>query len=261
MIRLRAILRLSGLRNRSLSSRKLPLTPRAAAGRESSVQHSEVGGPQPHPLTPKSAPADRLITLWESVVERDPEHSTRYIERFQKMREAGTDLHGEARFIDALTPRGSQILDAGCGPGRIGGELIRRGHQVVGVDVDPVLIGAAEQDHPDGTWLHGDLAHLNLLEPLEQAKGVHGFDAIVCAGNVMTFLAAGTHRTVLEGFRDHLTPEGRAVVGFGTNRGYDPQQFLYDAESAGFTTIQRFTTWEMHPYRRDSDFLVAVLNL
>ncbi|MDO5618618.1 class I SAM-dependent methyltransferase [Kocuria sp.] len=220
-------------------------------------------GPTQQPLAPQGAPADRLITLWESVVERDPTHSNRYIERFQKMREAGADLHGEARFVDAMLPRESRILDAGCGPGRIGGELIRRGHHVVGVDVDPVLITAATQDHPDGMWLHGDLAHLEVLDLVHahaDADDTEGFKAIVCAGNVMTFLAAGTHRAVLEGFRRHLSPDGRAVVGFGTTRGYDPQQFFDDAESAGFSSVQRFATWEMHPYRRDSDFLVAILN-
>lgn len=225
------------------------------------MQHSESVDPQRHPLAPGGAPADRLITLWESVVERDPTHSSRYIERFEKMRRAGADLHGEARFVDAMVPRGSRVLDAGCGPGRIGGELLQRGHQVVGVDVDPVLIRAATQDHPQGTWLHGDLAHLDLVDPLMDAHDAQGFDAIVCAGNVMTFLATGTHRAVLEGFRQHLAPNGRAVVGFGTTRGYDPQQFFDDAESAGFTTVQRFSTWELHSYRRDSEFLVAVLNL
>ena len=53
------------------------------------------------------------------------------------MRRDGADLHGEARLIDAMLPRGARILDAGAGPGRVGGELSRRGHTVVGVDVDP----------------------------------------------------------------------------------------------------------------------------
>ncbi len=56
---------------------------------------------------------------------------------------------------------------------------------MVGVDVDPVLIEAAVQDHPGPRWIVEDLAELDL-----PARGIlERFDAIVCAGNVMTFLA------------------------------------------------------------------------
>ncbi|MGZ5421887.1 MAG: class I SAM-dependent methyltransferase, partial [Aeromicrobium sp.] len=64
-------------------------------------------------------------------------HSQWYIERFRKMAREGEDLAGEARLIDAIVAPGSRILDAGCGPGRVGAVLHARGHQVVGVDVDP----------------------------------------------------------------------------------------------------------------------------
>lgn len=227
--------------------------------------NSDLGTPHGRPgrptsLAPGGAPADRLTTLWEAVVAKDPQHSDRYIRRFETMRQQGEDLDGEARLVDALLSRGSRVLDAGCGPGRIGGELARRGHEVVGVDVDPVLIEAARRDHPGATWAHGDLAHLSLLETTLRPCGTEGFDVVVCAGNVMTFLAPGTHRSVLTGFRQYLAPGGRAVVGFGTRRGYDPQQFFDDAETAGFATIQRFATWELRPYRGDSDFLVAILS-
>lgn len=90
---------------------------------------------------------------WVEMTRQDPNHSTRYIERFRSMAAAGDDLAGEARFVDAMAPRQARILDAGCGPGRVGSALGRLGHHVVGVDVDPVLIAAAEQDHPGPTWV------------------------------------------------------------------------------------------------------------
>jgi len=74
---------------------------------------------------------------WVDITERDPNHSDWYVERFRSMVEAGDDLDGEARFVDALAPRQARILDAGCGPGRVGSALARLGHEVVGVDVDP----------------------------------------------------------------------------------------------------------------------------
>ena len=64
----------------------------------------------------------RKETLWETKKRSSPGHSAWYIARFAQMREQGADLHGEARLIDALVPRGARILDAGCGPGRVGGD-------------------------------------------------------------------------------------------------------------------------------------------
>ncbi|MBX9728159.1 MAG: methyltransferase domain-containing protein, partial [Sphingopyxis sp.] len=127
-------------------------------------------------------------SAWMHQVAADPGHSQRYLERFRAMARDGRDLAGEARLLDAMAPRGARILDAGCGPGRVGGYLAAAGHQVVGVDVDPVLIEAAKQDHPGPRWLVGDLAELDL-----PARGItETFQLIVSAGNVMTFLAPST---------------------------------------------------------------------
>jgi SAM-dependent methyltransferase len=197
----------------------------------------------------------RKESLWEAQVRRNPGHSEWYIQRFEQMRAEGADLHGEARLIDAMAVRGSRILDAGCGPGRVGGELARRGHAVVGVDVDPVLIAAAAKDHPDCTWLEGDLSELDL-----PASGIaEPFDLIVCAGNVMAFLAPGTAPEVLSRFAAHLVPGGRAVVGFGAGRGYEFGQFFDDAQAAGLAVDLRLATWDLRPWEAESDFLVAVL--
>jgi len=98
---------------------------------------------------------------WQQMIARDPGHSARYVERFKLLAAQGRDLHGEARLIDAMVERGSVILDAGCGPGRHAGYLHDAGHRVVGVDVDPALIAAAEVDAPGPDYLVGDLARRN----------------------------------------------------------------------------------------------------
>jgi SAM-dependent methyltransferase len=196
-------------------------------------------------------------SIWMRKVAADPGHSHWYIERFRSKARAGEDLAGEARLVDAMVPRGARILDAGCGPGRVGGYLSAAGHEVVGVDVDPALIEAAEQDHPGPRWLVGDLAELDL-----PARGIaEPFDVIVMAGNVMTFLAPSTRVQVLSRLSAHLKADGRAVIGFGAGRGYEFDQFLNDAAEAGFAPELLLSTWDLRPFTDDSDFLVAVLRL
>lgn len=194
-------------------------------------------------------------SIWMQKVAADPGHSQWYIERFRAMARAGNDLAGEARFVDAMAPRAARILDAGCGPGRLGGYLAAAGHRVVGVDIDPALIAAAEQDHPGPRWLVGDLAELDL-----PARGIaEPFDVIVSAGNVMAFLAPSTRVRVLSRLRAHVADDGRAAIGFGAGRDYEFDEFLGDAVDAGFAIDLLLSTWDLRPFTDDSDFLVALL--
>ncbi|MBA4024411.1 MAG: SAM-dependent methyltransferase [Gordonia sp.] len=198
----------------------------------------------------------RTPSQWEEITAADPEHSTRYVERFRELAARGQDIVGEARMVDAMMSRGGRVLDAGCGPGRLGGHLHAAGHTVVGVDVDPVLIAAAQQDYPGPTWQVGDLAELDL-----PARGIAaGFEVIVCAGNVMAFVAPSTRQAVLAGFARHLAPTGRVVVGFGSGRGYEFTEFFDDAAASGLSIDHRFSTWDLRPFTNSSDFVVAVFS-
>ena len=193
--------------------------------------------------------------MWTRLTEENPQHSAAYIQRFKDLAAAGQDLGGEARLVDAMLPRRARVLDAGSGTGRIAGYLSDVGHEVVGVDGDPVLVAAAEQEHPGPRFLVGDLAELDL-----PAAGVREpFDAVVCAGNVVTFLAESTRVEVLRRLRVHIVADGRAAIGFGAGRGYDFDDFLADAAAAGWAPDVLLSTWDLRPFTADSDFLVAIL--
>lgn len=218
---------------------------------------------------------------WADMITANPNHSQFYIDRFKEMEAEGRDLHGEARLIDAMAERGSRILDAGCGPGRVGGYLASLGHSVVGVDLDPVLVNEAKTVFPDSTWLVGDLAELSLTESGLAGAAVANeadeagqvgietsdvtadracFDLIVSTGNVFPFIAEGSRRQAVASLAAHLKVDGRLVIGFGGDRGYSFEQFFADAKAAGLATDLAVSTWDLRPFREDSDFLVAVFS-
>ena len=171
-----------------------------------------------------NAPGEREKSLWLIKKENDPAHSQWYIDRFKAMEAEGKDMAGESRLVNALASRGAKILDAGSGPGRVGKQL-----QALGIEAD---------------------------------AGEDGFELIVCAGNVMGFLARSTRKPVLENFRKVLAPGGRAVIGYGSGPGRDYAfaQFLEDAREVGLNVDSTFSSWDLRPFAEGSEFIVAVLS-
>jgi ribosomal protein S18 acetylase RimI-like enzyme/2-polyprenyl-3-methyl-5-hydroxy-6-metoxy-1,4-benzoquinol methylase len=194
----------------------------------------------------------RRLTRWET--DTGENHSEWYVERFRTMAAEGADLVGEARLVHALVPPRSRLLDAGCGPGRVGGELHALGHRVVGVDVDPVLVAAAEADHPGPRWMVGDLAHLDLAPRGE----VEPFDGAVLAGNVLAFVAPDSEPDVLRRVAAHVRPDGPVVVGFHVER-LALAEFDAAVAAAGLELEHRFATWDLRRWHDDADFAVSVL--
>lgn len=179
---------------------------------------------------------------------------------------AGMDVHGEANFIgqllaekrDQLTAAPSQeelprILDAGCGTGRIAIELARRGHPIVGVDLDEEMLKQARQKAPLLDWRQGDLSTMALGEE---------FACIVMAGNVMIYVTPGTEAAVLTNMAAHLKPGGLLVAAFELNppvwstltlRSYDQL-----AQAAGLTLAERWASWDRDPWLPQSHYAVSV---
>lgn len=194
-------------------------------------------------------------THWPGL--EDPDHSRWYIERFRSMAAQGEDLHGESRLVDVLAPRAARLLDAGCGPGRHGGHLARLGHRVVGVDIDPALIAAAREDHPDATWLVADLATLDLTDHGEGEP----FDGALIAGNVMDFVTEEHRAAAVARVATHIRAGGFVVIGCRVGRGFTPDDLDAAATDAGLRLEHRFATWDLQPWHEDADFAVSVLRV
>ena len=191
------------------------------------------------------------MPTWKDITTAKPAHSENYAQRWKAFVAQGKDIDGEARLIDATVPRHARILDAGCGTGRVGGYLAQRGHEVIGTDLDPTLIGHAKEDFPDATWLVGDLS--------EDEIPAHDIDVAVCAGNVMGFLDPAGRAPALENIFRALRPGGRLFVGFGAGRGWSFDDFLATAKEVGFAVQYCYESWDLQPFTQDSAFLVAQL--
>ncbi|KQY57502.1 MULTISPECIES: class I SAM-dependent methyltransferase [unclassified Nocardioides] len=189
-----------------------------------------------------------MSTRWFD--ERSLEQREDYSQRFVKIAAQGKDVDGEARFTDAMAKRGSRILDAGCGAGRVAAALARVGHDLVGVDADPLLIEAGHEQHPD--------VRLEVLDLVDLTPSLGTFDVIVCAGNVMVYVDPGSEPRVLAAMASVLVPGGRAVFGFHLDRPYSTSDLDRDASAVGWTLEHRFGTWELDPFTDASDWAVSV---
>lgn len=200
-----------------------------------------------------SAPTPRWFTHADG-------HSEFYRDKFRQLAAEGADLAGEARFVDMMVPRQARVLDAGCGGGRLGGTLARAGHLVFSVDVDPVLVAAAEEDYPGPIYQVRDLTELTLADLAGDPV-----DVVVCAGNVLVFAAPGTERDLIRHLIGVTAPGGRVVLGFRRDDAYPFERFAEDlaalAEETGARQEFRFSTWHLDPFTDDSDFAVTVLRL
>ncbi|MGH8918675.1 MAG: class I SAM-dependent methyltransferase, partial [Actinomycetes bacterium] len=155
-----------------------------------------------------------------------------YDERWRRIEASGANPHGEADFVFSYGPY--SVLDAGCGTGRVGIELARRGLEVVGTDLDQDMIGIALAKAPELTWIHADLSELDLP---------HRFDAVVLAGNVIPYVAGDRRPAAVEACARHLTPGGRLIAGFQLQPGW-PSVADYDSwcGGAGLILEARYAT-------------------
>jgi SAM-dependent methyltransferase len=166
-------------------------------------------------------------------------------------------VDGEARFLDALADRGSPILDAGCGTGRLAASLRDRGHQAVGVDADPLLIEAGRQLHPGVSLSTLDLTQLT-PQTLDAAGLPTSYDLIVAAGNVMLYVAPGTEAAIIRALAAVLNPGGRAIFGFHTDGEFTVDQLDQATLAVGWAREHRFGTWQADPFTLESDWATSV---
>ena len=109
----------------------------------------------------------------------------------------------EVRKWARTLPRGSSVIDLGCGPGfPITSVLVEEGLHVFGVDAAPSCAAAFERNLP-GTPI--------LCEAVQES-GLFGrtFDAVLAWGLIFLLQAADQHR-LIQRFAEILVPGGRLL--------------------------------------------------
>lgn len=177
----------------------------------------------------------------------DVQRGADYDERWAHLAAAGESIHGEADFICRFEP--STVLDAGCGTGRVAIELAARGIDVVGVDLDPPMLGQARSKAPHLEWVEADLCELDLGRT---------FDVVAMPGNVMIFVCPGTETSVVANVAAHVRPGGVLVAGFQLGQSYSLDRYDADCAAAGLTLAERYATWDDDPWPGAGDYAVSV---
>lgn len=123
-------------------------------------------------------------------------------ESFRRRRDYAVSL------VSDRAPKGSRVLDLGCGTGAVVAELARAGYAVTGLDYSPDMLQYArrrldDQDLGADKLLRGDASRLPFPD--------EGFHCVVCLG-VISYQVDYT--TVLREVRRVLVPGSTALITF-----------------------------------------------
>ena len=137
---------------------------------------------------------DARVTEWASLY-GGPEPRTVSVKNLMARQRFALQL------VDARLPRGSKILDVGCGPGETAAMLMQHGYHVWGLDIAESMVRCARERCRADRFQVGD------IEAMPFQDGT--FDCVVCLG-VLEYLDADA--VALSEIERVLKPGGRAVV-------------------------------------------------
>jgi SAM-dependent methyltransferase len=106
---------------------------------------------------------------------------------------------GEPEIVDSALPSGVDVLDLGCGTGRIAHPLAELGYRVFGVDDSPEM-----------------LEHLRGVESrcarIEDVRLDRRFGGVLLASHLFNVPSAATRRALLSTGLYHLADDGRLLI-------------------------------------------------
>ncbi|TQM82882.1 methyltransferase family protein [Saccharothrix saharensis] len=147
---------------------------------------------------------------------------------------------GEAEVVHGVLPDGADVLDLGCGTGRVAHRLVELGHPVVGVDESAEM-----------------LAHLNGVEAVRGRIGDlwlgRRFGGVLLAAHLVNTPSDDERHALLASAARHLRDDGRLVVQW-----HPPSWFDTAADGQGGTIGPVHSS--LRDVRRDGDLLSATVD-
>jgi len=175
-------------------------------------------------------------------------------EGYDRIAEAYTEARREMSPIDGkylrllmdLIPKGSKILDMGCGSGLPITKFLAQHHDVTGVDISEKQVELARRQVPEATFIKADMADISF--PDETFRAICSFTAIIHVPReehadlfkqFYRMLEMGGLLLVTLGSTDWVSSEDDSWFGvkmFWSH--YGPETTIDMLEDAGFRVIQ-----------------------
>jgi len=159
------------------------------------------------------------------------------ISTYQSVADEYRERHGDRsvvrelveRFLDALEPptdrESARIADVGCGPGWESATFAERGHEVVGADLTPAFLRAANARAPSASFARMDMRSLGVADD--------SLDGLWACASFLHVPRADAPETLRE-FRRALRPEGVLCLSVAQGDG-ETVGDTYDEDRRRFT--------------------------
>ena len=115
-----------------------------------------------------------------------------------------TDFDADLGFYISSLGEKEDILELGCGSGRLSRALAACGHRVTGLDISSEMLARARARDTVTTYVHGDMTQFSFQKR---------FDAIIIPYNTLNLLAEPEKlKQCLQRTRDHLLEDGLLLL-------------------------------------------------